>query len=93
MTDSSSKVQVAGTNLLNVALLLQCSANEHGNDATALPLLGPQLASLEGELLASLAGLLDHSLPLLRAKALVTVMLLCRWERYALRVLLLASRL
>lgn len=38
----------------------------------------PQLQAQEQVLLAALSGLLDHSLALLRAKAIVTIMLLCR---------------
>jgi hypothetical protein len=71
MSDSSSKVQVACVNILNLAL----------SQPDAGAALGPQLAALEGDVLAALAGLLDHTLPLLRCKALVTVILLCRCAR------------
>lgn len=65
---TSSKVQTAALNLLNLTL--------------AQPDLSTRArASLAEErgLLPGLVGLLDHSLPLVRAKALVTIMLLSRW--------------
>jgi serine/threonine-protein kinase ULK4 len=68
LSDSSSKVQVSAVNILNLVLSQPQSAAA----------LGPLLQSEEGTVLAALSGLLDHSLSLLRAKALVTVMLLCR---------------
>lgn len=64
-------MQVAAINLLNLAL----------SQPDAQQGLGPCLAEMEADLLAALSGLLDHSLPLLRTKAIITVMLLCRWAR------------
>jgi hypothetical protein len=68
LTDSSSKVQVSAVNMLNLALSQPESA----------AVLGPLLEAEQGTVLAALSGLLDHSLALLRAKALVTIMLLRR---------------
>jgi hypothetical protein len=69
LSDSSSKVQVSAVNILNLALSQPDAAAE----------LAPCLQAEESTLLAALSGLLDHSLALLRAKALATIMLLCRW--------------
>jgi serine/threonine-protein kinase ULK4 len=60
-------VQVAAVNILNQAL--------------SQPEVAPQLAGLlsqEQGLLPAAMGLLDHSLPLLRAKAVMSIVLLCR---------------
>jgi serine/threonine-protein kinase ULK4 len=59
---------VSAVNILNLVLSQPRSAAA----------VGPLLQSEEGTVLSALTGLLDHSLSLLRAKALVTVMLLCR---------------
>jgi serine/threonine-protein kinase ULK4 len=71
LVDSSSKVQVAAVNILNQALSQPESA----------PWLAGLLSHEQG-LLPAAMGLLDHSLPLLRAKAVVSTVLLCRcaWE-------------
>lgn len=69
MSDSSSKVQVSAVNILNLAL----------SQPDVAAGLAPLLQAQESTLLAALSGLLDHSLALLRAKGLVTIMLLCRW--------------
>ncbi len=74
LSDSSSKVQVSAVNILNLAL----------SQPTAAAELTPFLQSEESTLLAALSGLLDHSLALLRAKALVTIMLLCRYSSAAI---------
>lgn len=71
-------MQVAGVNLLNLALCQQPGASS-GSNSTAAGLSSTLLSAHDADLMAALSGLLDHSLPLLRAKALVTVMLLCRW--------------
>lgn len=68
LSDSSSKVQVSAVNMLNLAL------SQHESAAV----LGPLLEAEQGTVLAALSGLLDHSLALLRAKALVSIMLLRR---------------
>lgn len=73
LTDGSSKVQVAFLNLLNQAL--------------SQPELAPQLAGLLGSqggqgLLPAVLGVLDHALPLLRAKAVVCVVQMCRCARW-----------
>lgn len=68
LMDSSSKVQISAVNMLNLAL--------------SLPDLEPQLAGLlcqEQGLLPAVMALLDHSLPLLRAKAIISIVLLCRY--------------
>jgi serine/threonine-protein kinase ULK4 len=71
LIDSSSKVQVAAVNIFNQVL-------SHPETA---PWLGALLAQEQG-LLPAAMGLLDHSLPLLRAKAVISTVLLCRcaWE-------------
>lgn len=68
LSDSSSKVQVSAVNMLNLAL------SQHESAAV----LGPLLEAEQGTVLAALSGLLDHSLALLRAKSLVSIMLLRR---------------
>jgi serine/threonine-protein kinase ULK4 len=63
-------VQVAAVNILNQAL--------------SQPEVAPKLAGLlnqEQGLLPAAMGLLDHSLPLLRAKAVISTVLLCRCVR------------
>lgn len=68
LSDSSSKVQVSAVNMLNLAL----------NRPEMAGGLAAKLQGQEQALLNALSGLLDHSLALLRAKAIVTIMLLCR---------------
>lgn len=68
LSDSSSKVQISAVNMLNQAL--------------SMPELHPRMVSILSEekgLLPAVMALLDHSLPLLRAKAIVCIVLLCRW--------------
>ncbi|WIA17198.1 hypothetical protein OEZ85_014081 [Tetradesmus obliquus] len=67
LADSSSKVQVAAVNILNQAL----------SQPEAAPKLAGLLSQEQG-LLPAAMGLLDHSLPLLRAKAVISIVLLCR---------------
>ena len=62
------QVQAASINMLNMAL--------------SQPDLSVRAKSALGEersLVPSLMALLDHSQPLLRAKAVVAILLLCRW--------------
>jgi len=61
-------VQVSAVNMLNLAL----------NRPEVAGGLAAKLQGQEQALLSALSGLLDHSLALLRAKAIVTIMLLCR---------------
>jgi hypothetical protein len=61
-------VQVSAVNILNLAL----------SEPECAAALAASLQAEQGTLLAALSGLLDHSLVLLRAKGLVTFMLLCR---------------
>jgi hypothetical protein len=68
LCDSSSKVQVSSVNILNLVL----------SEPEYAAALAPSLQTEQGALLTALSGLLDHSLVLLRAKGLVTFMLLCR---------------
>ncbi len=65
---ASAKVQTAALNLINLTL----SQPDLSTRARA------SLAEERG-LLPGLIALMDHSMPLLRAKAVVTVMLLSRW--------------
>jgi serine/threonine-protein kinase ULK4 len=67
LTDGTSKVQVAAVNMLNQALV----------QPEQVPGLTAQLSRQQG-LLPAVMSLLDHSLPLIRAKAIVSIMLLCR---------------
>ncbi len=67
LSDPSSKVQASSLNMLNMALANPDLATRH---RTAI--------QEERGLLPALAAALDHSLPLLRAKAAVSVLLLCR---------------
>jgi hypothetical protein len=69
MSSSSSKVQVAAVNIANMALL------QPGAGGAAAALVGAAGRDLPG----LLVGLLDHSLLLLRTKALLAVVLLARW--------------
>lgn len=70
LSDSSSKVQVAALNMLNLAL------SRPGDAPRAVAGL-----SDERGFLGALMGLQDQGLPHLRAKAIVTVLLLCRLSR------------
>lgn len=78
LSDSSSKVQVSAVNILNLSLSQPDAAAE----------LASYLQAEESTLLAALSGMLDHSLALLRAKALATIMLLCRWVDHPFSILL-----
>eukprot|EP00878_Enallax_costatus_P024327 GHUV01025960.1.p1 GENE.GHUV01025960.1~~GHUV01025960.1.p1 ORF type:complete len:809 (+),score=245.85 GHUV01025960.1:581-3007(+) len=67
LSDGSSKVQIAAVNMLNQAF--------------SMPELHSRMVSILSEeqgLLPAVMALLDHSLPLLRAKAIVCIVLLCR---------------
>lgn len=61
-------MQVAAVNILNQAL----------SQPEAAPKLAGLLSQEQG-LLPAAMGLLDHSLPLLRAKAVISIVLLCRY--------------
>ena len=67
MTSSSSKVQTSAVNMLNLAL-----------SAQQVPSVLRGAVADERQLVAAVINLLDHSLPLLRAKAILAVVLLCR---------------
>lgn len=67
LQDSSSKVQTAAVNMLNMAL-----------GQPDLSTRAKASLSEERSLVTNLMGLLDHSLPILRAKGVVAIHLLCR---------------
>mmetsp|Transcript_37117 Transcript_37117/g.82576 ORF Transcript_37117/g.82576 Transcript_37117/m.82576 type:complete len:1288 (+) Transcript_37117:271-4134(+) len=67
LTDSSSKIQTAAVNMLNMAL------SQPDLSVRAKAALGE-----ERSFVSNIMGLLEHSLPLLRAKGVVTILLLCR---------------
>ena len=68
LTDSSSKVQTAAVNMLNMML---CQPDLSMRAKAAL--------SEERSLVSNIMALLEHSMPLLRAKGIVAILLLCRW--------------
>jgi serine/threonine-protein kinase ULK4 len=67
MASSSSKVQTSAVNMLNLAL-----------SAQQVPAALRGALGDERQLVGAVINLLDHSLPLLRAKAIIAVVLLCR---------------
>uniref|UniRef100_A0A7S0S6G9 Protein kinase domain-containing protein n=1 Tax=Chlamydomonas leiostraca TaxID=1034604 RepID=A0A7S0S6G9_9CHLO len=67
LQDPSSKVQVAAVNMLNMAL-----------SQPDLTVRAKAALSEERSLVPNLMSLLDHSLPLLRSKGVVAILLLCR---------------
>lgn len=90
LADPSSKVAAATLNCLNLSLAATAAAaaagapaGRAGGSAAATGASAPlqQLASDEEQphVLAALVAALDHSLPLIRAKAAVGLVLLCRW--------------
>lgn len=88
LTDPTSKVQVSAVNMLNLALAQHqqqqqqqqdiVNSSHSSNASSSLQQLDVQLRGQEQVLLAALPSLLDHALALIRAKGVVTVMLLCR---------------
>ncbi|KIY93390.1 hypothetical protein MNEG_14572 [Monoraphidium neglectum] len=68
LSDTSSKVQISAANMLNQLL----SAPDNVARARAA------LAADERAVVTAVMGLLDHALPLLRAKGILAVVLLCR---------------
>eukprot|EP00798_Chlamydomonas_sp_ICE-L_P014436 gene14436-20443_t len=67
LADASSKVQAACINMLNMAL-----------SQSDLSVRAKSTLAEERSLVPSLMTLLDHTLPLLRAKSVVSILLLCR---------------
>ncbi len=67
LSDSSSKVQTAAVNMLNLV-----------TSQPDLSVRAKSSLSEERSVVPSLMGLLDHSLPVLRAKGIVAIILLCR---------------
>ena len=61
-------MQAASCNMLNLAL-----------SQPDLSVRAKSALAEERSLVPSLMALLDHSLPLLRAKGVVSILLLCRW--------------
>jgi len=69
LSDTSSKVQISAANMLNQLL----STPELVARARVA------LAADDRAVVSAVMGLLDHALPLLRAKGILAVVLLCRW--------------
>jgi hypothetical protein len=67
LSDSSSKVQTAAVNMLNLAV-----------SQPDLSMRAKAALSEDSSLVPSLMALLDHTLLVLRAKAVVAILLLCR---------------
>lgn len=67
LSDSSSKVQTAAVNMLNLAV-----------SQPDLSMRAKAALSEDSGLVPSLMALLDHTLLVLRAKAVVAILLLCR---------------